>query len=124
MSDVIYPIDAILGHYGWELPHLGGTGWQKVRCHEHDDTHASATINLDLGAVKCFGCDFHGDAIAVIRLKEGCTYREAVRIAEGIAGGNGRPVRRTDQPGGRLPSEQRNQSRGGRYVPSWRRSKV
>ena len=79
------PIGPILEHYGWTVPHER-PGNVNVKCGEHDDKRASASINFEKGLVKCHGCEFAGDAIKVVMLKEGMEYGEAKRFAAGIAG--------------------------------------
>lgn len=119
MSDIVYDIHAVLEKYGWDLP-APRSGWVTVKCHEHADSHASARISSDLGAVKCQACGFGGDVISIIKLKEGCTYAEAVRIAEEATSGSGREVRQSGYRGGTVSGREGYHNRGRRYAPSWR----
>ena len=48
------------GYYPSRLSKLGrpnGEGWAACRCPFHEDTHASAAVNLKTGAFRCFACD-------------------------------------------------------------------
>lgn len=123
MSDAVYSIHAVLEHYGWDLPGER-TGWVSVRCCEHDDSHASARINEDEGAVACLACGFKGDVYSVIMQKEGCSYREAVNRAKAITADSGRDIR--EQPAGRrgVSASPRLNTPGRAYVPAWRRGRA
>ena len=65
-----FDIWPVLEHYGWTLPAPRGV-WQSVRCHVHDDKHASCRVSQDAGVIKCLGCEFKGSAIDVVRHYEG-----------------------------------------------------
>ena len=76
-------LDALDVHYS-DRP-----GWRPIRCPnpDHDDAHASASINLDEGAFKCHGCGAGGDAWTVIQLQTGATFVGAKRwVAEHLDG--------------------------------------
>ena len=81
---VTFELWPILEHYGWMLP-SPKTGWFTVKCGIHDDSHASCRVNNDEGVLACMACGFKGDTIKLIRHMEGCSYVEAVRIAEQIS---------------------------------------
>ena len=88
MSD--YLIGPVLEHYGWTVPNKR-SGNVPIKCFEHGEKHASASINFEKNVVHCFSCDFAGDAITIVRRKEGLGYVEAVKFIERISGaGNGR----------------------------------
>ena len=92
MTDEGFDIIAILEHYGWVL-RGARTGWYSTRCYEHDDAHASATINVQVGAVKCMACDFKGNAVSIVANKEGLNYRDAIARAKELSGtGDSRPI--------------------------------
>ena len=78
MTEARFDIWPVLEHYGWDLPSPRGS-WQSVRCHAHEDKHASCRISQDSGQVKCLACNFKGDAIAVVQHYEGVNYPDAVR---------------------------------------------
>lgn len=61
------------------------TGYSKIRCPFHDDSEASASVNLDSNYFKCFGCDVSGDVIDLIMLEEGVDFATALESAKGIA---------------------------------------
>jgi DNA primase len=49
----------------------------------------SASVSYQYDAFHCFACPVKGDAIAIIRDQEGCSFAEAKSIAEGLSeGGN------------------------------------
>ena len=84
-NDLDLDIYAILEHYGWTLPAPRGP-WVNVRCGEHDDAHASATISADAGAVICHACGFKGSALSIVMRKEGLNKRDAYRHAARLSG--------------------------------------
>ena len=116
MSDI--PIGPVLEHYEWELP-PERPGQLNVKCHEHGDKRASASLNYDLGVVYCHACGFGGDAIKIIMEKEGVGFGEAVRIAETITGTSHGSVSREPQSSSSLPSAQRDKRADRKYVPTW-----
>ena len=91
------PIGPILEHYGWTVPH-DRPGNVNVKCCEHDDKRASASINFEKGLVKCHGCEFAGHPIKVVMLKVGMEYGEAKRFAAGIAGEGDETVSSQSRP--------------------------
>lgn len=99
MTDI--PIEGVLFKYGIDFdPNRGGN--QKVKCVFHEDTVASASVNLTKGLFNCYGCGVAGDAITLVMLKEGLDYRRAVAIAESLAGEFDGPVSRSVDAGGLL----------------------
>lgn len=75
-------ITAILEYYGGTVPVR--LGWAKMKCPFHEDSHASAAVNLRENAFKCHGCQMKGDGFAIIMQKEGVQFREAISIAERV----------------------------------------
>ena len=75
-------ITTILEYYGAVVPTRGG--WAKLKCPFHDYSHASAAVNLKDNIFKCHGCQYKGDAYAIIMLKEGVGFREAIILAKRI----------------------------------------
>ena len=70
----------VLRHYGAaKVPE--GAGWRPMRCPFHGDAHASARVNVELGAFKCHGCPMSGDALKLISLSEGIKRGEAIGFA-------------------------------------------
>ncbi|MET8684822.1 CHC2 zinc finger domain-containing protein [Streptomyces sp. NPDC004732] len=84
------PIRGVLERYypDW-LPPEPGRGWLKTLCPAHDEATPSASVNYELGAVKCQACGFKGDAISIIRKEEGVDYATALRISEELADSDG-----------------------------------
>lgn len=79
-----HPIGPILEHYGAKLPE--GKGWRKIRCPFHNDSHASATVNIETNAFKCFACPVSGDTYSIIMKHERKPFNEAYNLAEKITG--------------------------------------
>lgn len=111
-----FEIWPVLEHYGWELPAPRGT-WQSIKCGAHEDSHASCRVSSDEGYVKCLACDFHGDAIDVVRHYEGIGFRAAVSRCEELTGGSDTGVSRPNRGSRSVPSRSRYQSRNRQYVP-------
>ena len=58
----------------------------------------SASVSYSFDAFHCFACPVKGDAIAIIREQEGCSFAEAKSIAEGLSeGGNVTVSQRTSR---------------------------
>ena len=80
-------IGSVLIHYGaTRLP--GGYGWRSMRCPfpEHNDSNASARVNLEAGGFVCLACGISGDAIKIIRDREGLSFAEATDFARQVFG--------------------------------------
>lgn len=101
-------IAAVLEHYGADLARVRETGWRPLRCPFHDDKLASASVNLAKGAFRCHGCDAKGDAIGLIKAREGLDYPGAIQFAEEILGQSCGDVRSTAK---RAAPKQRSQWR-------------
>ena len=117
------PIEGVLDKYEVEF-NPDRENNQKVKCPFHEDTHASASVNLGEGVFKCFGCEASGDAIALLMTQEGMEFREAKRVAQELADRAGTSVSRSsDTGGGFLP--RRSGHRPGRrsWVSPWGRSR-
>ncbi len=92
-------ITTILEYYGARVPTR--SGWAKLKCPFHDDSHASAAVNLKENIFKCHGCQYKGDAYAIIMQKEGVNFREAITLAKGIFDQSGKVLpQRTTRSGG------------------------
>lgn len=74
-------IEKYLNYIGATLPAMG-SGWRKMKCPFHIDSHASAAVNYDKNAFICHGCGVKGDTYSLIMYKEGGNYREALKFAE------------------------------------------
>jgi len=110
----------ILEHYGINISHRHG--WVPCKCIIHDDSHASAAYNLDNQAYNCLVCNLLGDVYDLVGKKEGLDFVNAKREAEKIAHGNSAKIlQRNNTTGSLLPTGTRHNSRGGGYVPAWKR---
>lgn len=103
-------IATVLEHYGADLSRVSETGWWSIRCpfttnHSHGDRSKSASVNLDTGKFKCFGCGVEGDSYDLICEHEGVDFIGAKQWAEAELGIKGGTVRQA-------PAR-------GRYRPSW-----
>ena len=76
-------IEEYLQFIGANTPAIG-SGWRKMKCPFHTDSHASAAVNYDLNAFICHGCGVKGDTFSLIMYKEGGDYREAVKFAASV----------------------------------------
>jgi DNA primase len=62
---------------------LGGrSGWRSVRCPFHDDTNASASANVSVGAFACHACGVQGDSWSLIMRFENIPKEEFRRAVE------------------------------------------
>ena len=93
-------IVGILEHYGATVPTR--RGWAKMKCPFHNDSHASSAVNTDENIFKCHGCTYKGNGYAIIMLKEGVSFHEAITIAQGIADSRGEVLPQRVARGGRL----------------------
>ena len=116
MGEWRHPIGPVLAHYGADQPEER-TGWQKLRCPFHDDSHASATVNTDDNVFVCFACGVKGNTYKIISLQEGVTYREAISKAEEITGTSSPQVRGGHSSRRGLPSEAGIVARRRPYIP-------
>lgn len=119
MRDLGAEMEAYLAHVGATIP--SGSGERPMRCPFHDDSHASASVNLNKGLFHCNTCDASGDAIALIIANEGTDHVGAFRILKeqlGITVGS------DEDAGSRLgvPGKQGSGRTGRRYVPPRRRA--
>ncbi len=74
-------IEEYLHYIGADTPPVG-SGWRKMKCCFHLDSHASAAVNYDKNAFVCHGCGVKGDVYSLIMYKEGVNFREAKQFAE------------------------------------------
>jgi DNA primase len=96
-----HSIEDVIKHYGGKLPY-GRNGWVKMRCCFHDDSHASAVINLQENVFKCFACDAQGDTYDIIMQQEGISFVKAKQFAEGISPASGAELRSGRRAGGTI----------------------
>ena len=84
-------IAAVLEYYGATSVPEGGR-WRPIRCPLHDDRNPSASVNTMTERFRCFSCDFNGDALDLIQLREGFDYTRSVEFAETVFSGSYRPL--------------------------------
>ncbi len=101
-----HPIDVILKHYGATMPY-SRNGWVKMKCCFHDDSHASAAVNIEENAFKCFACDTKGDVYDIIMEQEGLDFVKAIKFAENISPESGVTIRSRGSSGSGLSGKQR-----------------
>lgn len=78
------PIGVVLEHYhGAPIP-TGFHGRAKVKCvsPEHQDQHASASVDHNKNTYKCFGCGLQNDSIGFIMQEGSLDFTEAKSFAE------------------------------------------
>jgi DNA primase len=101
-------ITAVLEYYGGQI--ITRRGWSKMKCPFHEDSHASAAVNLDLNVFKCHGCQMKGDGYAIIMQKEGVGFIEAISITERVLNQSGKALPQRATRGGGLPRRTGNYS--------------
>ena len=89
-------IEEYLRYIGAETPAIS-SGWRKMKCPFHGDTHASAAVNYDKNAFVCHGCGVKGDTYSLIMYKEGGDYREAVQFAASVLTTGNTEIRKQDR---------------------------
>lgn len=108
----------ILDHY--DIVVTKHHGEAAYKCPLHNDTHASATANLDDEVWYCHVCGVGGDAIKLISLMEGITFRDAYTLSKNILAGSSGSVRGEPDPGGyRLPRTTGHHRGSRKWVPNW-----
>ena len=111
-----HSIQPVLEHYG--ATNLRETlGWQKMKCVVHEDSTASASVNVTENAFACHACGVKGDTYKIIMEKEGVGYREAIAIAEGITGESHSNIQGKHSSSRRVPSQEGIISRRRGYSP-------
>ena len=116
MSDSKHSIVPILEHYGAKGIRESW-GWQKIKCPIHEDGIASASVNAEENVFVCHACGIKGDTYKIIMEKEGVGFREAISIAEGIAGKVSNNISKVNSSGRRLSSQTRSNAGRRKYSP-------
>ena len=109
-------IGVILEHYGARIPTR--RGWFSMKCPFHDDSHASASANLDEGAFCCFACQMKGNGYGIIMKREGVTFNEAIDIAKRILNQSGKALPQRTSRGGGIPRRTGHHAGTGNQSPS------
>lgn len=69
----------------WDAPDNTGE-WVKCLCPFHGESRPSASISYDNDAFNCRVCEYTGDALKLIMIKEECGFQDSKRRAEDILG--------------------------------------
>ena len=110
-------IEEYLNYIGAEIP-ARGSGWRKMKCCFHIDSHASAAVNYDKNAFVCHGCGVKGDVYSLIMYKEGGDFREAVNFAASVLTTGNTEIRGKDRNSNRLSSKPSTLGRRGKHLSS------
>jgi DNA primase len=108
-------IEEYLNYIGAATPAMG-SGWRKMKCPFHDDSHASAAVNYDKNAFVCHGCGIKGDAYSLIMDRERINYREAVQFAASVLTSGNTEVRQQDRTRARLSVKPSTLGRRGKNI--------
>jgi DNA primase len=79
LADIKSQVDLVALVNGYVSLKKEGSLWV-TRCPFHSEKTASFKVNPVRGVFKCYGCNVGGDVFAFVRLIEGCSFPEAVRI--------------------------------------------
>jgi DNA primase len=108
-------IEEYLHYIGAAVPSMG-SGWRKMKCPFHIDTHASAAVNYDKNAFVCHGCGVKGDTYSLIMYKEGGDYRAALKFAEEFLTTGNTEVRQQDRSSKRVSIKPSSLGRRGKHI--------
>jgi DNA primase len=108
-------IEEYLNYIGAATP-AKGSGWRKMKCPFHDDSHASAAVNYDKNAFVCHGCGIKGDTYSLIMDRERINYREAVQFAASVLTSGNTEVRQQDRTRAKLSVKPSSLGRRGKNI--------
>ena len=108
-------IEEYLHYIGADVP-AKGSGWRKMKCCFHIDSHASAAVNYDRNAFVCHGCGVKGDTYSLIMYKEGIDFSEAKQFAETVLASSNATVRSTDRSSRRVSVKPSTLGRRGKNI--------
>ena len=108
-------IEEYLHYIGAAVPSMG-SGWRKMKCPFHNDSHASAAVNYDKNAFICHGCGVKGDVYSLIMYKEGGDYREALKFAASVLTTGNTEIREQDRTRKGLSIKPSSLGRRGKHV--------
>jgi hypothetical protein len=108
-------IEEYLSYIGAATPAIG-SGWRKMKCPFHDDSHASAAVNYDENAFVCHGCGIKGDTYSLIMDRERINYREAVKFAASVLTSGNTEIRQQDRTRTRLSVKPSTLGRRGKNI--------
>lgn len=110
-------IEEYLNYIGAELP-ARGSGWRKMKCCFHIDSHASAAVNYDKNAFVCHGCGVKGDIYSLIMERERLNFREAKQFAEKFSTTGNTEVRGGDRKRSGVSVKPSSLGRRGKHLSS------
>lgn len=70
---------AVFKHYGLREP---GYGERAIKCPVHDEDHPSCSVNRGKGLWHCHACGAGGGGVQIVMEREGCGFRDAMRLIE------------------------------------------
>ena len=108
-------IEEYLNYIGAAVPSMG-SGWRKMKCPFHSDSHASAAVNYDKNAFICHGCGVKGDVYSLIMYKEGGDYREALKFAASVLATGNTEIREQDRTRKGLSIKPSSLGRRGKHI--------
>lgn len=108
-------IEEYLHYIGADVP-ARGSGWRKMKCCFHIDSHASAAVNFDKNAFVCHGCGVKGDTYSLIMYKEGLDFSEAKQFAERFSTAGNTEVRSRDRTRSRVSVKPSTLGRRGKHL--------
>lgn len=108
-------VEDYLHYIGADVP-ARGSGWRKMKCCFHIDTHASAAVNFDKNAFVCHGCGVKGDTYSLIMHKEGLDFSEAKQFAEKFSTAGNTEVRSRDRTRGGVSVKPSTLGRRGKHL--------
>jgi len=108
-------IEEYLNYIGAAVPSMS-SGWRKMKCPFHSDSHASAAVNYDKNAFICHGCGVKGDVYSLIMYKEGGDYREALKFAASVLTTGNTEIREQDRERKRLSVKPSSLGRRGKHI--------
>jgi DNA primase len=85
------PIEPIVSFFGGEV--RGGTGEIRVKCLMHNDSHRSASMNVDTNLYYCQTCGKGGNAVNIVCILENLEFIDGLKRAVEIAAGSGAAIR-------------------------------
>ncbi len=85
------PIEPIVSFFGGEV--RGGTGEIRVRCLMHNDSHRSASMNVETNLYYCQTCGKGGNAVNIVCILENLEFVDGIKRAIEIASGSGAAIR-------------------------------
>jgi DNA primase len=110
-------IEEYLNYIGAAVPSMG-SGWRKMKCPFHSDSHASAAVNYDKNAFVCHGCGVKGDTYSLIMYKEGINFSEAKQFAEKFSSSGNSEIRSEDRKRSRVSIKPSTLGRRGKHISS------